>query len=124
MAMTDDELLARILEEPDILRLADTLGLEPEDYAKRVLFYMRNPNAEPQLTVLTPEAAKEAGVPSVEECLAFGKKLESGEISFEPDHMNSQFAGFEDKEKSITNLTGAKLKKDTAAPPLPGEKSK
>ena len=47
--MSDDDLLARILQDAETTTIADALGLEPADYAARVMHYIRNPNAEPQI---------------------------------------------------------------------------
>jgi hypothetical protein len=119
--MTDEELLARILEDAETAQIASTLGLEPADYAARVLHYIRNPNAQPQLDVMDPGAAKEAGLPSLAECHDFVEKLASGEIPLDEQEV-SRFAGFDDNEKSAATLTGTARKKGPAAePPMPPE---
>jgi hypothetical protein len=115
--MTDEELLARILEDKETTQIATALGLEPGDYAARVLHYIRNPNADPQLQVMDPGAAKEAGMPSLAECADFVEKLATGEIPLDENEV-SRFAGFDDDEKSATNLTGGGRKK-AAEPPMP-----
>jgi hypothetical protein len=117
--MTDEELLARILEDQETAQIAAALGLEPADYAARVLYYIRNPNADPQLEVMEPGAAKEAGMPSLFECAEFVEKLASGEIPLDEGEV-SRFAGFDDEEKSAATLTGTARKKGRAAePPMP-----
>ena len=116
--MTDEELISRILEDKETTQIASALGLEPVDYAARVLHYIRNPNAEPQLEVMEPGAAKEAGMPSPAECLDFVEKLSTGEIPLD-EHEVSRFAGFDDDERSAAALTGANRKKGQAEPPMP-----
>jgi len=118
--MTDDQLIARILEDAETATIAESLGLEPAEYAKRVMHYIRNPNADPQLQFMDAEAEKEAGVPTVADCVTFLEKVESGEIGGEHDKV--EFAGFDDDEKSQATATGARPKKGhSQAPPMPGE---
>ncbi len=109
---SDEELIARILEDKETHVIADSLGIDAGDYAARVLFYMRNPNADPQLTLLTPEQERAAGVPSPQETMAFARKLESGEIDVGPAHNKTQFAGFDDEEKSAITAAGGQSKKE------------
>ena len=114
-SMTDEQLIARILEDAETATIAEALGLEPADYAARVLHYIRNPNADPQLDVMDAAAEKEAGMPSVAEVVQFLEKMEQGE-----EHEQTKFAGFDDDEKSAATLTGTGRKKGPqAAPPLP-----
>lgn len=119
---SDEDVLRKILAEDATHKIADSLGMEPEEYAKRVLFYIRNPKAQPQLNVLSPAAEKAAGVPSVDECLDYVDKLASGEIPMGDEHERTRFAGFGDDEKSgITAVGGKKKLGAERAPPLPGE---
>lgn len=120
MPMSDADLIARILEDKETYKIADALGIDAEDYAKRVLFYLRNPKADPQLQFMSPADAEAAGMPSVNDCKVFLEKIESGEISLDGDHATTRFAGSNAQEKSATNLTGAR-KKPSAAPPMPGD---
>ena len=55
---TDEALLAKILAEPATQQIAESLGLDPTEYAKRVLLYVKNPKADVPLTVLTPAQEK------------------------------------------------------------------
>ena len=118
---SDADLIARILEDAETTKIAAALGLEPEDYAKRVLFYLRNPKADPQLQFMSPADAEAAGMPSMNDCKVFLEKLESGEISLDGDHASTRFAGFDSREKSAANLTGGKSRKPGRAPPMPGD---
>jgi hypothetical protein len=119
---TDEALLAKILAEKATHQIAEALGLPPEEYAKRVLFFVRNPKAEPQLNVLTPQQEREAGIPSVEDALDYVDKLASGEIPMGDEHLRTRFAGFDGDEKSAVTATGATPKKGPQrAPPLPGD---
>jgi hypothetical protein len=120
--MTDDQIIARILEDAETTIIAEALGLEPADYAARVLHYIRNPNADPQLDVMDAAAEKEAGMPSVAECRQFLEKLEDGD-----EHEQTKFTGFDEDEKSAATLTGTGRKKGPQAapplPPVPGEET-
>jgi hypothetical protein len=119
---TDEALLAKILAEPATTQIAESLGLDPTEYAKRVLFYAKNPKAEVQLTVLSPAQEKEAGVPSVEEAMAFVDGMISGDIPVGDEHTRTRFAGSDSGEKRVVNAAGGKAQRGPPkAPPLPGE---
>lgn len=115
---SDQDLMAKILAEPATSKIADSLGISIEEYAARVLFYIKNPKADPQLNVLTPEQEKAAGVPSMAEAVTFINKLHSGEIPLEGEHERTRFAGFDDDEKSAVNAAGGTAKREApkAAP--------
>ena len=116
--MSDADLIARILEDAETITIAEALGLEPAEYAARVLHYIRNPNADPQLTLMDAAAEKEAGMPSAAECVGFLERVEAAGL--DGDHATTRFAGFDDDEKSAASLTGGRHKKGAAAaPPLP-----
>ena len=121
-APTDEELIARILEVPETTKIAESLGLEPEDYAARVLFYHRNPKADPQLEVMDAMQEKEAGMPSKADCVSFLQKIDSGEISLDPESHQTRYTGFDDDEKSAATMTGGQRRRGAAPPPpMPGE---
>lgn len=116
--MNDEDLMARILQDAETTTIAESLGIEPADYAARVLHYIRNPNADPQLTLMDAAAEREAGMPSAAECVDFLNRVEAAGIDGE--HATTRFAGFDDDEKSAASLTGARSNKGIAdAPPLP-----
>ncbi len=81
--------------------------MELEDYAKRVLFYVRNPGKEPMLEVMSEDAAREAGMPSAEEC---ARLLERAVDDAEQEE-KAHYAGFDDDEKSAATTTGGTGKK-------------
>lgn len=116
--MSDADLIARILQDVETSTIAEALGLEPEEYAARVMHYIRNPNADPQLAIMDAAAEKEAGIPSASECIGFLERVEAAGL--DGDHASTRFAGFDDDEKSAASLTGGRTKKGAApAPPLP-----
>ena len=108
---SDEDLIARILEDEETTKIADALGIDPADYAARVLFYVKNPQAEPQLDIMTPEQERAAGVPTMAESLGFLDKLQSGEIPLDAEHETTRFAGFDDDEKSAATAAGNTAKK-------------
>lgn len=116
--MTDEEVMARILEDAETGQIAEALGLDPVDYAARVLHYIRNPNAEPQLEILDAVGEKEAGMPSKAECLDYLQKIDSGAIPLDDSEV-THFAGFDEDEKSAAALTGSRRKGPAAPPPMP-----
>lgn len=81
--------------------------MEVEDYAQRVLFYVRNPGKEPVLELMSDEAAREAGMPSPEECAGLLEKAIHDAEGEEKAH----YAGFDDDEKSAATTTGGTGKK-------------
>jgi hypothetical protein len=117
---TDDALLARILAEPATTKIAESLGLEPVDYAKRVLFYAKNPHADVQVTVMSPAEERAAGVP---DAMAFVDGMLSGEIPVGDEHARTRFAGSDAAEKKTMTAAGSKAapRGPQKAPPLPGE---
>lgn len=124
-APTDEELIARILEQPETSQIAESLGLSAEDYAARVLFYAKNPEAQPQIETMDPLEEQANGMPSVGECVKFLEKIDSGEISMDPESHQTRFAGFDDEEKSAVTATGGQRMRKGGAPPppMPGDPS-
>ena len=119
---TDEALLAKILAEPATLQIAESLGLEPTEYAKRVLCYVKNTKADVPLTVLTPAQEKEAGIPSVDDAMAFVDGMLSGDIPVGDEHARTRFAGSDGDEKKSMNAAGGKAQRGPPkAPPLPGD---
>ena len=106
MPRSDDDLIARILEDEETSKIADALGIDPADYAARVLHYVKNPTAQAQLSVMSPEQERAAGVPTMAESLGFLDKLASGEIPLDAEHETTRYAGFDDDEKSSAAATG------------------
>lgn len=115
---SDEALLAHILAQPETQQIAASLGMRAQDYAARVLYYARHPQAEPQLEMMSEEEAKAAGLPSIGECVRFLEDAVSELQRAETAH----FAGFDDDEKSSASLTGAALAKRAprASAPAPG----
>lgn len=110
--MTDDDarkaqLLQEVLAQPETKEIADALGLELADYAALVVHYRLNPDDEPTIMTMDEGAAKQAGVPTVQETVDWLKKVESGEIDVTPEEERTRFA-VDDDEKDAITLTGAK----------------
>jgi hypothetical protein len=120
---SDADLMAKILAEPATEKIASSLGLSVDEYAQRVLFFLKNPKAEPQLTVMTPQEEKQAGVPSVDDAMAYVDGMLSGEIPMGDEHLRTRFAGFDDDERDAVTATGARRPRGPAkAPPMPGDR--
>lgn len=103
---TREEILAKILSQPETQEIASSLGMDVADYAERVLHYVMHPDAEPQVELLSDEDARAAGMPSAEECVDWLQRIESGEIDVTPEEQRTRFAGFDDDERSSVTLTG------------------
>jgi hypothetical protein len=122
---TDEVLLAKILAEPATLQIAESLGLDPTEYARRVLFYAKNPKADVQLTVLSPAQEKAAGIPSVDDAMAFVDGMIAGDIPVGDEHTRTRFAGSDaDEKKTLSAAGGTAQRGPQKAPPLPGEPSR
>jgi hypothetical protein len=122
MTMTDDQLRERIMRDPETAEIAASLGIAVEDYVARVLHYLKNPKADPELTVMGPEDEKANGMPTVRDVVGFFEKIDAGEIDVEPEQ-RSAFVGFDDDEKSAVTMTGgssAARRAPQKDPPLPG----
>lgn len=100
--LSDEQILARVMGQPETSQIAATLGLAVEDYAKMVLHYVRNPEAEPQVEVVSDDEARQVGMPSAAACVVF---LE-GAVGEEINRGEAHFAGFDSEEKSAATLTG------------------
>ncbi|MBM4280386.1 MAG: hypothetical protein FJ137_06365 [Deltaproteobacteria bacterium] len=119
---TDEALLAKILAESATTQIANSLGMDPTEYAKRVLHYAKNPKADVQVTVLSPAEEKAAGIPSVDDAMAFVDGMLSGAIPVGDEHARTRFAGNDSAEKKSMTAAGSAARRGPAeAPPLPGE---
>ena len=103
--LSDDEILAKLKSDPATHELAENLGMSVDDYAQKVLFYIRHPQAQPQIEVMSDEDAREAGMPSVAECVSFLGAAVKEELAKE----EAKFAGFDDDEKEQTKSTGSSV---------------
>jgi predicted lipoprotein len=104
--LSDEEILAKIKKDPATRELAENLGMSVDDYAQKVLFYVRNPQAQPQIEVMSDEEAREAGMPSVAECVSFLGAVVNEEAKKE----EAIFAGF-DEDDEHSAVTGSLSRK-------------
>lgn len=105
--LSDQEILAKVIAQPESEQIAESLGMNVEDYAKRVLFYVRNPKQQPVVEVMSDEEAREAGMPSAAECvLLLDRAIDDAEREEQ-----AHYAGFDDDEKSAATTTGGSAKK-------------
>lgn len=105
--LSDRQILAKVIAQPESAQIAESLGMELEDYAQRVLFYVRNPKQQPMIEVMSDDEAREAGMPSPEECAATLGKI----IDDVDREEHARYAGFDDDEKSAATTTGGTTKK-------------
>ena len=72
--------------------------------------------------MLTPAQEKEAGIPSVDDAMAFVDGMLSGDIPVGDEHARTRFAGSDGDEKKSMNAAGGKAQRGPPkAPPLPGD---
>ena len=76
----------QLMENQEIVQLAEVLGMELEDYVERVLFYATNPDAEPQLHIIEEDELEEMGadVPTMGEVMQWLRDVESGKEDLSP----------------------------------------
>lgn len=105
--LSDQEILAKVVAQPESEQIAESLGINVEDYAKRVLFYLRHPNQQPVVEIMSDDEAREAGMPLAAECvLLLDRAIEEAEREEQ-----AHYAGFDDDEKSAATTTGGSAKK-------------
>ena len=100
--------------DPATKSIAETLGMELDDYINTVLDYCKNPEKDPQLYVYDDAELEryEGEAPATgAEIMGFLKKLDSGEIPLGPTD-NSVQTAFDDEEETATqrkarSVTGA-----------------
>lgn len=112
--MSDDEVLEKILAQEETRQIAESLGLEPVVYAQRVLHYMRNPDQSPDIQLMSDEEAREAGMPSVQDCVDFLNEATDELLRKDQAH----FEQFSEEEKSSASLTGAQVHKRAPRSPM------
>lgn len=112
--MNDDEVLAKILAQEETGQIAASLGLEAEEYAQRVLHYLRHPNESPNVQLMSDEEAREAGMPSVQECVAFLDQAAEDLLRQEQAHFDVS----DEDEKSSVRLTGGQIHKKAPRSPM------
>lgn len=112
--LSDDEVLGKILAQEETRAIADSLGLEPTEYAQRVLHYLRNPDKAPDIQLMTDDEAREAGMPTVQDCVDFLDKAVSDELKRD----EAQFDESGDDEKSSVTLTGGDIRKKAPRSPM------
>lgn len=83
-----DRLKAELMENTETIGIARELGIPLEEYVGRVLHFVANPDAEPQMLVVEDKDLLAAGfeVPDAKEMLQFAKDQvkvleEAGEVS-------------------------------------------
>ena len=83
------ELRKKILADPNTALIAEKLGVDLEEYIEGVVFFAMNPEAKPELVVVTDEVAKERfglTLPKESEIITkFNTELELATISDKTD---------------------------------------
>ena len=83
------EIKKKILADPNTALIAQKLGQDLEEYVEGVLFFAMNPDAKPELVVVTDEVAKERfglTLPKESEIIAqFNTELELATIADKTD---------------------------------------
>lgn len=99
LAQVDEETLAGMVAYlPDVQEMAQTLGVDLEEYVGRLVYFLKHPDEEPVLALVDEKELKAAGLqaPSVDEVRAWFEKVNSGEIVVGVDLEKS---GYQKREK-------------------------
>jgi hypothetical protein len=59
--LTPDQIRAKVLADPNTAKIAAELRVPLEEFVQRVVFFATNPDAEPELFVMTDENVKANG---------------------------------------------------------------
>ncbi len=113
---TASQILESVLAQTETKQIADTLGLDLNDYAELVVHYALHPDESPELEVMDDAQARAAGLPSTAECVSFLEKIASGEIDTTLPTERTHYAGYDSEERSSVTLTGASSVKRAPAP--------
>lgn len=109
----DDQLRAALMKRPDVEEMAKLLAQPVEKYVERLMFYLKNPNEEPVLTIADDEELRAAGVEvhTLDDVNAWIEKVDRGEIPIGVDAERAGYRPDEDEEVSISQkVVGANLK--------------
>lgn len=85
----------KALQDPDVQKAAEILGVDLEEYVEKILYFAQNPDAEPELHVLDEESRlameAEGEIPREAEVVEFFASAARGELP-------SQNRGFAKKD--------------------------
>jgi hypothetical protein len=124
----DNEMLAEIMKNPEVIKQAALLKADLKTYAEKILDYAKHPDKPPQLVLTSDEDLKkraaETGTkapPTQEELEDYLKKVNSGEVSISPAHQRD---GFRQNEAGAPSNFGKALGSDDSLKGKPAEPTK
>ncbi|MBS1152966.1 MAG: hypothetical protein H6Q89_4664 [Myxococcaceae bacterium] len=114
------EIKKKILADPNTALIAQKLGVDLEEYVEGVLFFAMNPDAKPELVVVTDEVAKERfgiTLPKEAEIIQqFNTELELATVADKTDFQAARAKPVQmetpDSPASERNAEDAKLKEE------------
>ncbi len=86
-----EEIRARLLSDPYTSNIAKTIGVPLKEYVEKVLYYAQNPDAQPELQLISDEDAKRQGLATVDEVKQWFVDVQDGKIDLRPDHEKDSF---------------------------------
>ena len=123
----------RIKEDPASVEIAESLGVDLDDYVEQVMYYLRRPDMPAQVEVVDDEELEEAGVqlPTEGEIQTWFEQVASGEIDLSTQEGHDQVSRFtkeKDQRERIRAAMGDKpvsasklgAQPPAAAPDAPG----
>jgi hypothetical protein len=114
--LTPEQILQQILAAPETKDIADSFGLDVKLYASRVLHYVQNPKAEPELFFLQPQDAKALGLPAT--VAEAAKIIEEGAAKAEDAEARAERGAFVagDADRAKQSVAAAGLSTQVRAP--------
>ena len=114
----------QLLDDPQTHEIAQTLGVDVEDYVEQVLLYAMNPQLEAQVQVLDEQELEEmeVSVPSEGEVLNWFAKVSTGEEELPKEEekgikASDGFSTEKSKEETSREVVGGAVQR--SAPTLP-----
>ena len=121
----DNEMLADIMKNPEVIKQAALLKADLKTYAEKILDYAKHPDKPAQLVITSDEDLKKDAAangtkapPTQEELEHYLKKINSGEIAISPAHQRD---GFRQNEAGAPSNFGKALGSDDSLKGKPAE---
>ncbi len=86
-----EEIRAELLNDPHTIHIAEKLHMSLEDYVEQVLYYVKNPDKQPEFHILPEGEEKIHGAATVSEVKQWFTDVHEGKIDLRPKHYKDAF---------------------------------
>lgn len=100
-ARTPEAIRAALLADPHVAAMAETLDVPLEDYIAQVLHFVKNPDAEPEIVILSEEELRQNNLPPAPTGQEVGRVLLEAVAVVEASNPASKYA---DKKAAPVSL--------------------